>query len=216
MRVSLVVLLMAESLSSQNDARVKAARVLFRVVSRGESLSKALPAQLDDAGADNALVQELCFGTLRWYGRLGRLLEQLLRRPLKHQDRDLECLLNIGLYQLIYMRVPAHAAVHSTVRAVHGMGKSWAKGLVNGVLRNFIRQKEGLIERVDHDPAARYSHPEWLLQRLQSAYPHSWERICEAANRHPPMTLRINRRLTDVKQYLRGIAQCGFGCASSH
>ncbi len=200
---------MTDSGSSQRDARTIAAGVLFRVVGRGESLSTALPAQSSDKGVDAALVQELCFGTLRWYGRLNKIQEHLLRSPLKRRDMDLECLLNLGLYQLIYTRVPAHAAVHSTVRVASEMGKAWARGLVNGVLRNFIRHREGLLQRADRDAVARLSHPLWLLQRLQSAYPQRWERICEAANRHPPMTLRINQRSTDVKHYISELHSAG-------
>lgn len=200
---------MTDSGLARADARVVAARVLYHVIGRGESLSAALPAQLGDKAVDSALVQELCFGTLRWYGRLNRILEQLLRNPLKPRDRDLECLLCLGLYQLIYMRVPAHAAVYSTVEATLGLGKAWARGLANGVLRNFIRNKEDLLQRADRDSLARTSHPRWLLQRLQSVYPKRWEQICEAANRHPPMTLRINRRLGNVSDYIDELRSVG-------
>lgn len=200
---------MTDSKSYREDARLVATRVLFRVVGRGESLSSALPAQLSDRALDEALVQELCFGTLRWYGRLSRVLEQLLRSPLKSRDRDLECLLILGLYQLVYMRVPAHAAVHSTVNATLGLGKSWARGLANAVLRNFIRNKEDLLFRADLDPVARTSHPRWLLQRLQSGYPSRWEPICEAANRRPPMTLRINRHLSSMGGYINALHNAG-------
>jgi 16S rRNA (cytosine967-C5)-methyltransferase len=193
------------------NARITAARVLWRVIGQGESLTAALPAEIQRPGHEQnqALVKELCFGTLRWFDRLNVVLRQLLRKPLKPRDLDVECLLKLGLYQLIYMHKPPYAIVQNTVQAGEGLGKVWAKGLINATLRSFLRQREALLERADRDPVAKYSHPQWLLSRLQSAYPHAWQRICEAANRRAPMTLRLNLQRIDRDTYLAQLRKAG-------
>lgn len=191
------------------DARVVAVKVLVRVVEQGESLSTALPAERHKAGVDASLVQELCYGTLRWHIRLSAILQRLLRKPIGRSNRDVDCLLRLGLYQLLYTRIPPHAAVHHTVQAAQLLNRAWAKGLVNGVLRNFIRQKVSLLAKLDDDSVTRFSHPGWLLERLRSTYPDYWQGICQAANQHPPMTLRVSRRLTDLGDYIESLNAAG-------
>ena len=136
----------------KQDVRAAAARVLAQVIASGRSLSDALPpiqSTFAD-GRDAALLQELVYGTARWYYRLDALLEQLLRKPLKSRDLDLRCLLLVGLYQLDQLALPQRVAVHETVQAVRTLDKEWSSGLVNAVLRNFQRDGErlaGLISR---------------------------------------------------------------------
>lgn len=190
--------------------RAAAARVLRRVIGDKESSSGALSAELHRVEpGQHALLKELCYGTLRWHERLGAICEVLLDRPFKRRDLDLTCLLELGLYQLIHMRIPTHACVHETVRAADALDKSWAKGVINAVLRRFQRRRAQLLELVDRQPEARFSHPRWLLDRFRQAYPADWQRICEAANQHPPMTLRINHAATSREDYLRELAAAG-------
>lgn len=120
---------------------------------------------------------------------------------MKPRDQDIAALLRIGLYQLIYLRLAPHAAVHETVAAADALNKPWARGLINAVLRNFQRRGNSLLEAVDREPAVRLSHPEWLLARVQTAWPGDWWRICEANNARAPMTLRVNRRKITVEDY---------------
>ncbi len=181
----------------------------MRVLQRGESLSSALLRSSVEDSREQALIHELCYGSLRWQHRLSALLGLLLDKPLRAKDTDVECLLRIGLYQLIYMRIPEHAAVHATVAVTAMLGKSWAKGLVNGVLRQFLRTADALLQQVDRKPAARYSHPGWLLSLLQKAYPQNWQDICEANNARAPMTLRINARKTTTTAYLQLLHEAG-------
>ena len=191
------------------DARAGAVRVLSQVIRQGKSLTNALSTECCDNGFDRALVQELSFGTLRWHERLAKILHYLLHKPLKRRDLDVECLLKLGLYQLVYTRLPAYAVVHGTVQAAEALGKPWAKGLVNATLRCFLRQKDNLLEQSDRNYTARLSHPHWLLKRLQVAYPQGWQEICTANNQHPPMTLRINQRMTDAEQYITRLHATG-------
>jgi len=122
--------------------RANAAQVLFLVVDQGQSLSAVLPAaQQQVAVRDRALLQELCFGTLRWLSRLEAIAGQLMSRPLKGKQRPLHFLLLVGLYQLLYTRVPAHAALSETVNACRLLKGESFRGLLNGVLRNAQRNQ---------------------------------------------------------------------------
>ncbi len=182
--------------------RVVAAKIICQVVA-GSSLSDVLAAGLLEVPSqDKALVQELCYGVLRWWLRLRWIAHSLLERPLKQRDGDLEVLILIGIYQLLYMRTPTHAAVAETVEGVRGLDKPWASGLINGVLRNLIRNQEDLLASIDEDVAADLSCPEWLLGMLKKAWPDDWRSILEATNGRPPMSLRVNEKRCSRDDYI--------------
>ena len=180
-------------------------RSLQRVIYKGESLTDVLQHNSISALSvrDQAWVRNLCFGCLRWHGRLGAILRELLAKPLKKADKDIECLLRIGLYQLIYQRTPDHAAVNETVAAARKVKKPWAGGLVNGVLRSYLRQKDNILKAVDLVETAQYSFPPWLSDRLKIAWPEDWQAILEASNVQAPMVLRVNKRQHSVETYLQ-------------
>lgn len=183
--------------------RAAAVLALCRVIGGRESLPNALATELGQVeSTEQALVKELCYGTLRWHHRLRAVRDLLLDKPLKRKDLDLACLLEVGLYQLMHMRTPTHASVHGTVQTVAALNKPWAAGVINAVLRNFQRKRTDLLVSVDRRPEHCWSHPLWLFERIKETYPDDWQRICEAANRHPPMTLRVNRSATTVTAYL--------------
>jgi len=196
---------------AQESPRVLAARLVFAVVQQGCSLNSLLADQLGNVEdpRQRALAQELAFGTLRWYHRLDAVLMRLLGKPLKHKDLDVRALLLVGLYQLLMLDMPAHAAVSETVDAVRALGKDWASGLVNGVLRNALRRRQALFEQVDAEPVARWSHAAWWLQRVQQDWPQHWQAVLQANNQRPPMTLRVNLRQGDRDSYLARLAAEG-------
>jgi 16S rRNA (cytosine967-C5)-methyltransferase len=198
------------------NVRAQAVVVLDAVLHEGRSLSTALPDQLAniDVAVDRKLLQELCFGTLRWLPRLQFLAAQLLSKPLRSKDRDIACLIWLGLYQLIYTRVPPHAAVAETVGVAHQLRKSWASGLVNSVLRNFQRQQDALEARVDSDEQAHFAHPRWLMEAIAEAWPDDWPAILQANQRRPPMTLRVNLSRVSRSQYLEQLAEHNLGAYS--
>ncbi|MBD3609026.1 MAG: 16S rRNA (cytosine(967)-C(5))-methyltransferase, partial [Gammaproteobacteria bacterium] len=184
-------------------ARPLAVRILKEVLNKGRSLSTALPTNLPKADeGERALCQELCYGTLRYYLRLSALAEQLLSKPLKAKDLDVQLLILMGLYQLLYMRLPEHAAVSETVKVVQSLKKPWAKGLVNAVLRRLQREKETLLAKLDTSPISQYSQPQWIIDSLQQHWPEHWQAILSASNQHPPMTLRVNARQGQRDPYL--------------
>ncbi|MBL1259138.1 MAG: 16S rRNA (cytosine(967)-C(5))-methyltransferase RsmB [Thiotrichaceae bacterium] len=197
-------------------ARVVAVKVLLRVMVDGRSLSVSLPEQLAKLSdpSERPLTQELCYGVMRYGGRLEAVARQLLNKPLKRKDRDVECLILLGLYQLIYMRIPPHAVVTETVDAVNSMGKSWAKGLVNAVLRNFQRGEQKLLAQADSTPAGQYAHPSWLLTMIQACWPGEWQAIVEGNNQYPPMVLRINPVHGSRDEYLQRLQDAGMAATA--
>ena len=102
-------------------------------------------------GRDKALIKEILFGTLRWYIQLEYILNQLVEKPLKKKDRLLKHLIIIGLYQLIYMRIPDHAVVSETVETCIEINMAWAKGLVNAVLRRYTREAKKINLKIQNN-----------------------------------------------------------------
>ena len=192
------------------NPRLAAAKALAAVLSGKASLNSSLPTQLDKVeDRDRGFTQDLAFGTARWQPRLSALAEKLLQKPFKTADADVEALLLVGLYQLLYTRVPAHAAIGETVGCADKLKKPWAKGLLNAVLRNAQRESETIFAELERDPVVRTAHPRWLQKSLKAFWPEQWEAICAANNAHPPMILRVNRRHHSRDAYLALLGEAG-------
>ncbi|WP_308908170.1 16S rRNA (cytosine(967)-C(5))-methyltransferase RsmB [Pseudomonas canadensis] len=192
------------------NPRLAAAKALAAVLQGKASLNSSLPTQLDKVeDRDRGFTQDLAFGTARWQPRLSALATKLLQKPFKPADADVEALLLVGLYQLLYTRVPAHAAIGETVGCADKLKKPWAKALLNAVLRRAQRESEALLAELEHDPVVRTAHPRWLQKSLKAFWPEQWEAICAANNAHPPMILRVNRRHHSRDAYLQLLNEAG-------
>ncbi|WP_411390912.1 16S rRNA (cytosine(967)-C(5))-methyltransferase RsmB [Pseudomonas sp. MPB23] len=192
------------------NPRLAAAKALAAVLNGKASLNSSLPIQLDKVeDRDRGFTQDLAFGTARWQPRLSALAAKLLQKPFKAADADVEALLLVGLYQLLYTRVPAHAAIGETVGCAEKLKKPWAKALLNAVLRRAQRESEALLAELEHDPVVRTAHPRWLQKSLKAFWPEQWEAICAANNAHPPMILRVNRRHHSRDAYLQLLTNAG-------
>ena len=158
---------------------------------------------------DQALLQELCYGCLRWYHQHNYLLNKLLSKPLKHQDNIVLALLLLGIYQLQHTRIPHYAAIAATVDAARELNVNWAVKLINAVLRNFLRQRQTLTQSLTKNSSVSsvYSHPLWLINALQKAWPQHWQEILTANNQHPPLHLRVNLQVTTRADYLQLLTQ---------
>jgi 16S rRNA (cytosine967-C5)-methyltransferase len=190
------------------NVRAAAASVLFNVVDKGHSLSNALPqAQLTIAPRDHALLQEICYGVLRYLPRLESITTELMDAPLKGKQRIFHHLILVGLYQISSMRIPDHAAVGETVEAAKDLKGPRLRGLINAVLRNYQRRQEELDTKAISHPAGKYGHPNWLLKTLQQSYPEQWESIVEANNQKAPMWLRVNAKHYQRDEYQERLKQ---------
>ncbi|VUX55424.1 16S rRNA m5C967 methyltransferase, S-adenosyl-L-methionine-dependent [uncultured Woeseiaceae bacterium] len=190
--------------------RAEAAKAVNAVVAQGRSLGAVL-GELDEQinPADRPLLKMLCYGTLRHHFRLRADLRKLLERPLKARDSVIESLLAIGIFQLIDTRIPDHAAVSMTVEAARLLRRPKYAGLINAVLRNFLRQDIGRQEAGDDE--SRFNHPAWFIDALRADWPDDWQQILEANNERAPMWLRVNQNRTTTADYLDRLAQVDDG-----
>lgn len=153
-------------------------------------------------------IQDFSYGVLRHYGQLEEILANLLERPLK--NNRIHYLLLIGLYQLLHSKTPAYTITNQTVHASSEISKNKKfQGLVNAVLRNFIRRKETLLATAAGKATSRYSHPQWWINKLRQQYPQHYESILSADNKHPPLTLRVNLRKISVPDYRQLLVEHG-------
>ncbi len=202
-------------MSAGGLTRALAAQAVAVVLARGQTLDAALESILAGsngldvrqlADRDRAQVQALAFGALRGHHRHRALLRELLDRPLKGTDRTLEALLSVGLFQLADPEQPDYAAVSATVEACRLLGQERAAGLLNATLRRYQREAPGLLEKLQADPAAWFSHPAWLLDQLRTDWPDSWQEIAAANQRLPPFWLRVNRNRAGMTEYTARVA----------
>lgn len=184
------------------NSRTIAAQVLCQVLKDGHSLTAALDENLTalKEARDRAFVQALCYGVIRGYQSLEFVLDLLLDKPLKSKDTDVKALLLMGLYQLRTMRVKSHAAVSETVAAVGK--KTWAKGIVNAILRQYLRDQQLIDAKVDSNVLASSLHPRWLLEAIHQDWSKQAANIIASNNQQPPMTLRVNPNRIPRDAYL--------------
>jgi len=203
-----------------NVSQLVAAEAIQQVFS-GRNLNIALEAALRNhpvaTPQQRAVAQDLSYGTLRFYGEIQALLTQLLEKPL--QDERLRCLLLVAVYQLQHDKAASHTVVDQAVKAASQFKHPWAKGLVNGVLRNFLRQQDSLLQTISDNEVATYSYPKWWISKLKLQYPQAWQAMLEVGNIHPPMSLRVNQRHMSVREYQQkldeqGIASCHPGSSA--
>jgi 16S rRNA (cytosine967-C5)-methyltransferase len=190
------------------NPRLIAARIIDDVTS-GHSLAEILPTQLDTIKdpRDRAFVQALCYGVCRYYTQLDIVLCHFLQKPMQEKDSDVNALLLVGLYQILIMKTPPHAAVSETVNAVEALDKPWARGFINAILRECLRQEKEIPAIIASEEEAKYAHPEWMISEIREAWPQHWEAILEANNQHPPFSLRVNQQLDNVDNYLKQLQE---------
>jgi 16S rRNA (cytosine967-C5)-methyltransferase len=131
----------------------------------------------------------------------------LLVTPLKHPG--LRYLLLVALAQLQFTRAKPYAVVDHAVHAVDPLGVPAARGLVNAVLRNYLRRRETLGPGHWEAPEVRYGYPGWWIEKVRSQYPDAWQAMIASTNLHPPMTLRVNPRRSTVESAMAELAAAG-------
>lgn len=189
-----------------------AANAVNQVLS-GRNLTLALPdaqASFPQATAQQrGGAADLSYGTLRFYGEIETYLSRLLEKPLT--DERIHALLLVAIYQLLHDKADAFTVVNQAVHAVSQLKrpapKAWAKGLVNAILRNFLRQKEQFADQFKANEVVAYSYPQWWIEKLKTQYPKDWQSMLLAGNQHPPMTLRVNTQKISVDEYLQLLAR---------
>ena len=187
---------------------LREAASIVAAVAAGKSLTEQFERAAEAAPqTPRGALTDLTHGALRRYGRVQAIVEALSRRG--RPDRLVEALLWCSLYAIESRRYADYTVVDQAVRAC-GLLERWtAKGYVNAVLRAYLREREAIESRIQRDVEARWQHPQWWIEIVQAAYPAAWESVLAAGNAHPPMCLRVNRKLTSVDDYLRRLAAEG-------
>ncbi|MGB5487399.1 MAG: 16S rRNA (cytosine(967)-C(5))-methyltransferase RsmB [Lysobacterales bacterium] len=200
---------MSKHKKNTQNPRLAAVQALSEVLDENKNLgdSEAL-SNLSDS-RDNAFARNLAYGVLRWLSALEWLASQLLAKPVKKREVEVQRLLMLGLQQLWHDRTASHAAVNETAECARLLGKPWAVGLINAVLRRFQREQQSLLIKLEQTEK-RFAHPNWLLKEIQKDWPEHWQEIIDANNRQAPLWLRINRKQAD-ETVLRGdLKDAGF------
>lgn len=178
-----------------------ALQIILQVVDRGRTLDEILSSDWYLGSAadkrDLAFARELAYGVSRWYSSLQSMLKPRLKKPLRNKDSDVEIILLLGLYQLLYIKTDVHAAVNETVKLAAMQKKPWARGLVNAILRQIVRD-EVEISVENH----ALSYPQWIVEKLRKDWGQQADSVLEAGNQRAPMTLRINLAKTTLSDYL--------------
>lgn len=191
------------------NPRLAALQALSEVLDSNKSLadSEAL-SRLHDS-RDNALARHLAYAVLRWKTALEWLAAELLSKPIKQRERDVQRLLLLGLQQLWQDHTASHAAINETAECARLLGKPWAVGLVNACLRRFQRERESLLEKLAQT-RQRFAHPYWMLEEVQQDWPEQWQAVIEANNLQAPLWLRINRQRADEAVLRQDLVNAGF------
>ena len=188
--------------------RLTTLKMLSSVLDSGSNLADAEAENKQPDARDRAFARHLAYGVLRWLTALEWLAGQLLRKPLRRKDRDVQRLILIGIYQLWKDDAAAHAAIHEGAESARKLGKPWAVSVINAVLRRFQREQADWITRLDKKDE-RFAHPAWLLQALKADWPQDWRQIADANNLPGPLWLRLNRQF-ETADTLEGLAEGGF------
>jgi len=195
--------------------RAEAARVVAEVAIRGRSLDAVLTVDSRATRQERGLLRALVYDSIRWYLRLDALLERLLARPGQRLEPEVRALAIVGLCQLLYTEIPAHAAVAETVEAARRLGQPRAAGLINAVLRRAQREHSQLAAQLDRDVAVRTAHPRWLVDALAADWGEQSSAILAANNQRPPFWVRVNRRRVSGPQYRNRLADSAIAVTDS-
>ncbi len=186
-----------------HNIQLAATQIVQQVMEDGRNLNQVLDESLRRksvwAPAQRAALQDLSYGTLRFYGQLNSILNLLLHKHMT--DHRITYLLLVALYQLQYSRAAQHAVVDHAVRSADILNPK-IRGLVNAILRNFLRNQADLIVQSAANEEGRYSHPQWWIDELRFQFGTTADAILKAGNEHPPMTLRVNQRRGTTADYL--------------
>lgn len=174
-------------------------------VRNGRSLTDVLARCPADARPGT---QALSFHALRWLGSAEAVRGLLApKTPPPAVDALLVTALAL-LWPVDEPPYPAHTLVDQAVTTARQRVPA-AAGFINAVLRRFLRERDALVAAAMHQPVGAYNHPLWWIERVKQDWPAQWQAVLAAANRHPPLTLRVNRRRGDAAGYVQRLAAVG-------
>jgi 16S rRNA (cytosine967-C5)-methyltransferase len=193
-------------------ARSLAAQVVARILDDGVTLDAALEATLADAPRELVPpVRSLSFGAVRGFYRHEAILGQVLSQPPKSLDVPVRALLSVALFELEDARTPQYAVVDAAVETTKSIGAGRAAGLVNAVLRRYLRERSAVDREIVRNPALRHASPQWLAERFRADWPGRWTQLLAAGDTQAPMWLRVNARRVSAQDYLQTLRAADIG-----
>ncbi|WP_297819269.1 16S rRNA (cytosine(967)-C(5))-methyltransferase RsmB [uncultured Paraglaciecola sp.] len=190
----------SKSKGNHFNLRADAAKVLHQILEEGQSARECLPlAQLPHKEQDKAWLQEMVYGVLRNLPILQFWLRQLLDKPLKNRFKIVEQLIMLGFYQLAFSRVSQHAAVSETVAACQPLNTLAMKGLVNAILRTFLRDE--MSQQGTPNKQIASGLPKWLYKKLEAEYKDVFIDLSTNMQLKAPIWLRVNTRKISHAQF---------------
>ncbi len=188
-------------------------------VRAGYALPQALTTVFNRPGAElpaqaRGAIQDLSYRTMRALGRvdalLGRLAAKAPTPPVLHALLCVALTLISAPDDAAPQGYTDHTVVDQAVTAAASdPDMAHAKGMVNAVLRRFLRERQALLQEVMREPSAFWNYPAWWIDTLKASHPLHWEAVLAAGNAAPPLTLRVNRRRSTVDAYLARLEQAG-------
>jgi len=207
-----LVKILSKTIKNLQNPRIAALQALSEVLDSNKGLAESEALSRLHNRRDNAFARHLTYGVLRWLTALEWLAAELLAKPLKQRERDVQRLVLLGLQQLWHDQIASHAAVNETAECARLLNKPWAVGLINAVLRRFQREQEQLLNKLGQ-VTQRFAHPDWLLKEIQQDWPDHWQSIIDANNRQAPLWLRVNRQQADDATLRNDLQTAGFEIA---
>jgi 16S rRNA (cytosine967-C5)-methyltransferase len=160
-------------------------------------------------------VQALGFHALRWLGRAEALRQQLASRPPPPEADALLCVALALASEVDESMYTEYTLVDQAVEAAkQGEATQHQASFINGCLRRFLRERAELLAVCERKPQAVWNHPQWWVDRVRKDHPEDWQTILQANNSRPPLTLRVNTRLTTRADYLLALQEAGVEAAS--
>ncbi|MEO6172174.1 MAG: 16S rRNA (cytosine(967)-C(5))-methyltransferase RsmB, partial [Arenimonas sp.] len=198
-------------MSPGTEVRVMAGRMVAQVLAGKRSLKAVLQENITELNdtRDRALLEAICFTTLRHHRYYEFVLSQWLSKPLPRRDYAIHCLLLNGLAQLHGMKMPAHAVVSASVDAAKQVGQQDTQAkLVNAILRRATREPLP----TSSNQAIQSSHPDWLIKQLQHDWPKNFNDILWANNEAAPLWLRVNSLRSSRTELLEAFHEANIEC----
>ncbi len=193
-------------------ARSLATQVVARILDDGVTLDAALEATLADAPRELVPpVRSLSFGAVRGFYRHEAILGRVLSQPTKSLDVPVRALLSVALFELEDARTPQYAVVDAAVETTKSIGVARAAGLVNAVLRRYLRERGAVDREIARNPALRHASPQWLAERFRADWPGRWTQLLAAGDTQAPMWLRVNQRRVSAQDYLQTLRAADIG-----
>jgi 16S rRNA (cytosine967-C5)-methyltransferase len=192
------------------SARSLSAYAVARVLREGVTLDAALTDALVAADPKFfSAARSLSYGAVRGYFRHEALLAKLLSAPVRSLDFLVRALLSVALYELEDRRTPEYAVVDAAVMTAKATDAQRASGLINAVLRRYLRERKTLDLEIARRPNTRHAAPIWLADRFRADWPVRWTQLLAASDVQAPMWLRVNSRLATAAEYLEELRSAG-------